>query len=437
MVITAESVVVDLAAPDMSRDAFVRVLSDATSPAASEAGAMYNAIVSNRVSPAFCAAIFHHESGWGKLGICAEWKTKSPGNTRSSRTGKGVVLQIPGRGPFVRYDTWADGADDQSFRLTDETYVYHQEGRRTIAQIITRFAPASDNNVPEAYIRAVVADMNRWIEEAPPMTGDMPGVPFVAADSRHYTSGRSGGKWPDRYIFHHTNGIDSLGWLTTNPNSNVSATYLHKRDGTARAQLVRHKDTPHTTGEWNDESLSSEWERLWSDPAQRDIPDTTYRNLAAHLAAVVRVERQRGNPHFAGALRRDQVRDHNDYYSTICPGNLDISIIWRIAADLLAGDAPPPTEQLLIPGNPYGDVAVILGFRDYVTTLGKARNPADINLGILSVFGWPMAVEYRGSDGNSYQEFERAWLQWMPGMASPWDIVLMRRGDHPLPKVAS
>jgi hypothetical protein len=285
--------------------------------------------------------------------------------------------------------------------------------------------------VPEQYVNAVVADMNKWIEAAP-VAGDIPGVAFVPADSRHFTEGRAGVLWPDRYIFHHTNGYDSLGWLTTAAASDVSATYLHNRDGTVRAQLVRHKDTPHTTGNWNRTSLSSEWERKW--PEQREIPDTTYANLGQHLAAVVRAERQRGNPRFSGPLRRDQVSDHNDYYDTVCPGNLDVGTIYQIAANALQGGQvpPPPEQQLFIPGNPYGEVPLIAGFRDYVTAAADARYPADLSTGILSIYGYPEQAEYKTSFG-SCQIFQRALLLWFRDTASPWDIVPGLRGE-PLPE---
>jgi len=170
--ITADSVVVDLAAPDMSRDAWN--LSLAGTPARFDSDAAYDRIRERRGSHAFARSIFTHESSDGTQGICKKYDTKSPGNTRSSRNGKGHVITTE-KGPYAKYDHWDEGFDDVAWRISDPSYVYAQEGRRTIRQIIERFAPATDNNVPERYIAAVVSDMNAWITEAPPMAGfEMP-----------------------------------------------------------------------------------------------------------------------------------------------------------------------------------------------------------------------------------------------------------------------
>ncbi len=77
-------------------------------------------------------------------------------------------------------------------------------------------------------------------------------------------------------------------------------------------------------------------------------------------------------------------------------------------------------------------VPITGGFRQYVLDLGSARYPADVNAGILSVFGYPLEAEFLGQDGLVYQRFERAVLQWTPGVAPPWDIVQVRE-DDPIP----
>jgi hypothetical protein len=164
MTITADSVVVDLAAPDMSRGKFVASL-DGT-PARFDADISYDRILARRGSHAFCRSIFTHESSDGTQGICKKYDTKSPGNTRSSRNGKGHVITTE-KGPYTKYDHWDEGFDDVAWRISDPSYVYAQEGRRTIRQIIERFAPSSDGNAPAQYVNAVVAQMNTLVEEAP------------------------------------------------------------------------------------------------------------------------------------------------------------------------------------------------------------------------------------------------------------------------------
>lgn len=161
MTVTADYIVVDLSTPDMTREAWIASL--VNTPAAVDANESYDRIWKHRVSHAFCRAVFRHESTDGQFGITAEYDTKSPGNTRTTRIGKGTPIHPPGRGQFMKYDTWADGWEDLAFRIVDPTFVYVKEGRRTIAQIIERWAPSSDGNVPASYIAAVVRDMNEWV----------------------------------------------------------------------------------------------------------------------------------------------------------------------------------------------------------------------------------------------------------------------------------
>jgi hypothetical protein len=77
-------------------------------------------------------------------------------------------------------------------------------------------------------------------------------------------------------------------------------------------------------------------------------------------------------------------------------------------------------------------VPVTGGFRQYVLDLGRARFPADVNAGILSLFGYPAEPEWLAQDGRVYQRFERSVLQWNPGEPPPWDIVQLRE-DDPIP----
>ena len=186
--VSADTPVVGVS-PRISRETFCRVLREAGSPAASECEAGYDAVAGQGVDPTFALAVFKHESNYGKAGICATYGTRNPGNTRSSRTGVGEVIQTE-RGRFVRYPTWVEGWRDLAYRLVDPTFVYAREGRRTIRAIIERWAPPSDGNDPNAYVRAVVEAMNAWIQEEAAMSqgrtvpselAGIPGVPFRVA----------------------------------------------------------------------------------------------------------------------------------------------------------------------------------------------------------------------------------------------------------------
>lgn len=252
-----------------------------------------------------------------------------------------------------------------------------------------------------------------------PMHVGIPGVPFVAADTRHHKPGRNE-PWPYYLIQHHTDGFDSLNWLTTSPNSQVSATYLLRNDGTVRAQLVSHTDTPWTTGRMNDDSISCEWERYWTDPARRQfangVPDSVYQNIGAFWAEVVRVERARGNPHFQGTPVKDQVRDHNDFYQTACPGNLDMNRVYAELVKALESDVTPdvpPAE----PENPNAKFFEDTGH----WIVNDAYDGVQVDMldfyeregGIIQI-GLPLEGMHQDADGVYRQAMENAILEFWP-----------------------
>lgn len=188
MTYTIDSAVVGVD-PDLTREQWISEL--AGTPAAGDAGASYDALRQYRVSYRFLRAVFRHESQDGSEGICALYGTRSPGNTRSTRTGVGEVLQVPGRGPFVRYPSWLEGWRDLAWRLVDPGYVYAQRGLTTPATILPVYAPEDDDNDPAAYARAVVAHMNAMGDGVPaPQPGRV--VRVALAAGHHNTSGGNG-----------------------------------------------------------------------------------------------------------------------------------------------------------------------------------------------------------------------------------------------------
>jgi hypothetical protein len=93
--------------------------------------------------------------------------------------------------------------------------------------------------------------------------------------------------------------------------------------------------------------------------------------------------------------------------------------------EIATGGSPPP-DALILPGNPYGPVPIVAGFRAWCETQGKARCSQDVTAGILSIVGYPQGVE-RGTAFGSVQPFERCVLHWYRDTAPPWDIVLQLR----------
>jgi hypothetical protein len=166
MAINSSTVVVGVS-PRISPAKFTEILRDHGSPATMSAEVGYAAVEQQGVDPAFALAIFHQESQFGIDGVCKDFATLSPGNTRSTRTGIGQVIDTP-FGPFVRYPSWTDGWRDLAFRLVDPLFFYALQQRRTIRPILELWAPPNDifdinglNNT-DIYVNHVVQHIIDW-----------------------------------------------------------------------------------------------------------------------------------------------------------------------------------------------------------------------------------------------------------------------------------
>ncbi|HEX5501124.1 MAG TPA: peptidoglycan recognition family protein [Thermomicrobiales bacterium] len=225
----------------MSRAAFEQVLVAAGSPAAPEAGAMYDALVAAGVRAEILLAFFRHESQYGKLGICHDYDTRNPGNVRSpEQPGAGAIIDTRG-GPFTKYPTWAAGARDWAARLLGPKYA--GSGLTTVRQVIPKYAPSSDNNQPASYIRAVLDSVTGWAAGGQPTTAPLaqPAIVSNPSPNRGYNNGFT--HRPEAICWHITEGTNSLGWLRS-PQSGASANYLIDRDGTI------HELVPPTESAW-------------------------------------------------------------------------------------------------------------------------------------------------------------------------------------------
>lgn len=249
---------------------------------------------------------------------------------------------------------------------------------------------------------------------------DIPGVAWVPADTNHMQYGRPVA-WPDTLIQHHTDGFDSLNWLTLNKNSAVSAHYLLWHDGTIRAQLVRHKDTAWTTGYMNSRAISFEWERFWTDPARRQyadgVPDFVYRNIGESWARVVKAERERGNPNFQSDPRRNQLGDHNDYYNTACPTNLSTDRLYEEMLKALGSDLPAPPPP--VTDNPHAKMFTV-GGKDF-WIINNSYNGVVVDMldfyeenGGIVKMGLPLTGMWQAGDGVYRQVTEGAVMEFWP-----------------------
>jgi hypothetical protein len=183
--ITKDSQVV-FTGPDITEDRFIAILCPKSKITAQEASDMFKAVLDCQVSPLFFLAFFWHESHFGALGVCHEYETHSPGNTRSSRIGVREFVTVPGKGQYVKYDSWRTGTMDACYRLVDPVFQYVKAGAKTIEKILPIWAPASDSNSPARYISSVVDLMNQWSKGG----GEMP-LKIALSSGHHNDDGGS------------------------------------------------------------------------------------------------------------------------------------------------------------------------------------------------------------------------------------------------------
>jgi hypothetical protein len=237
------------------------------------------------------------------------------------------------------------------------------------------------------------------------------------------THGRNG-QAIDRLIMHCTIGTDSLAWLVGEHGNSVH--FLDHRDGRPRAQMVLLADAAWGAGnrEYNLRGVNYEHECSYAemvDPAYwtHSILERMALNAANIIRACPGIK-----PDRVHVIGHGQVpnQDHTDP-GPVFPWDRFMGLILR---ELEVKPASPPAE-LLLPGNPFGEIPIVLGFKAYVENLARARFPADMNAGILSIFGYPVAAEARRTEGGTMQTFERCTLLWTPNTTPPWDIVLALR----------
>ncbi|MGN6566139.1 MAG: glucosaminidase domain-containing protein [Thermomicrobiales bacterium] len=137
--------------PSLDASAIATILQHYNSPAAGSADTMYRLGLQYGIDPAYCLAFFIHESTAGTKGVAQV--TKSVGNIRTT-TG---YRDYQG---YRQYATWDEGIEDW-YRLIRDLYI-GQWNLTTVDQIVPVYAPASDNNDPDGYIRAIKQLVTDW-----------------------------------------------------------------------------------------------------------------------------------------------------------------------------------------------------------------------------------------------------------------------------------
>lgn len=397
--------------PRISLARFERILRERGNPgvlAERPASSYYNICVNKGVDPLFILAKFNHESSLGTAGVAVT--THSWGNTRAPNFGAIPIGTTAGRtGTFPIWRDWLDGLVSTVERLISPEWVYWD--RETIREIYDHpsgkvWAPAGDMNDPAGYLRAVIDFMNA--NEDMPVVAQLPGFQWKPADTRHFTAGRTarirGGAQ------HYSAGTNSLNWLTTNPQSNVSATVLVKHYPTLADrgwQLVRIEDTAHTTAFANPYTVSIEYEHDGAQP----IPDIAYEVLGATWADIERyVLAQRLGDFSEG------IKGHKEWVNNpglICPDGIDMQRVierWQHhRTPEINPDYDPVTRKYVHPE-----------FSRYYRENGG-----------LMVFGRPITGGFI-EDGRLTQYFERSVFQHFPDHEEPYKVLLRLLGAEEL-----
>lgn len=372
-------------------------------------------------------AICGREHSWGTNpnSVLHRHDTRSFTNARSLRN-PGVwgqeIYDQQRDGTYIKYANAMGSVQDGFYRLHEAGYAYDKTV--TIADLFKVWAPREDANDPSSYAQWVCDYIIglRSRELDPTQGGDLPVWTWVGAAADHFERGRTIA-WPDLLIFHHTDGFDSLNWLTRTSRPAVSAHHLLNHDGSHRAQLVKHEDTAWTTGRVNYRSIGTEWERHWA--SQVEISAAQYRRIAEHAANMTRFERARGNPHFAGTPQRSQLRDHNDFYNTTCPGNLDTGRIYDEMAVILETKPGLPAGVRYIEQTGKALSGGFKGFYEELEALprdvlGRVLGPPVVNE------GWAML----GGSRVRVQKFVKGWLIWNEQLAEPYHITVLNESDE-------
>jgi hypothetical protein len=402
--------------PDMSLDQWAAILINGSALSAEDINQGYQSVVAERVSPAFCLAIFWVESHFGKIGICAEFNTKNPGNTRSAFLVPGEIVPTP-QGDYVRYDRWQKGFQDLAARLKGKQQ-YH--GLTTIGQLLPVYAPASDNNDPAAYVAAVASLMNGWLK---PMEVEWIGSP------NHWV-----GRWGEPVqgiVDHISQGVlnSNIAWFG-NPQSEVSSTYEVAQNGHI-VQYVSEADTAWANGpidlsrpDGYDHSIPwlDECAKMGYNPNKRTIsiehegftgnamPVAQYKaTLALHQAILGRHQTIAAGPQ--GIIGHFQI---NKTQKPFCPGT---GFPWQqLFKDLAAWEAAGgrgqkvevPPMSMLMNGHVVGG-----GFLDFFTQHGGVK-----------VFGLPLTEEYTNPiTGLTEQVFQGEVFEYDAGETNPeWKV---------------
>lgn len=461
--ITQDTVVVNTP-PRISPDTFEQVLIAAGSPAQGAALEGYASIVGTGVCPAFILAVFKQESNFATdpASMVVKYKTNNPGNCRSSSIGDRPI-KLTERGQFVIYNNWIEGFLDAANRLVDKDFPYYKEDRKTIGQIIERWAPSEDGNDTQKYINNIVQFMSEWIGQEQSQGGT--GIAMQNPTTQvHLIPGHAGrgrdGVTPALITLHVQEGTNDLySEFANRPPSNAAdCTIWSKQDGSL-VRLLNDSDTPWTNGDvvapdmtnpiiaglinagvtnTNRYSYTVEHQGY----AAKGFTDAQIEATAKMCAYWCAKEGWSASQVDIRIVGHYQVGNHKN-----CPGPLfPWAKLKARVKELLGGgvdkvtntnDGPKPANlpygvtvdsagALIFPGN----IPLNFGFKDaYLTLFGNVAQGDDLGAAIIrgaKVFGLPVAPEV-ANDTGSTQEFELSIFRYNKTEAPGWQVRLYKK----------
>jgi hypothetical protein len=139
-----------------------RVLQEYNSPAVGHGQEIYDLGIKYGINPAISLAFFVHESSAGSNPAWAGWK---PDGSNTHNWGNIICTEgYNCYGRFRDYPSWSEGIEDW-YILIKDLYVGEWD-RKTVEDIIPKYAPASDNNDEGGYINVVKDLVHEWQQEA-------------------------------------------------------------------------------------------------------------------------------------------------------------------------------------------------------------------------------------------------------------------------------
>lgn len=401
--------------PDMSKEQFTAELERADSPAKDSAGDSYDILAKYPVSIRGCLAIFHHESDYGTKGVIVRNDTKSPGNVRTSSTGKGRSITDSQRAGFYqKFDTWEDGWREIPHRFINPKYPYAQHNALTIEDIMPLYAPPSDSNTPESYISFMVEDMSRDIMALPDRYKTIDGlrVDWLPSPLSNFGGGHEA---YEVIVIHSIEGSAQSGISTLQDPTREASTHLLTDPNNNRiAQMVGMYSTAWTAGSYkgNTRGINIENPGFAGRPFDPKVVEYCGRAVGV-LAKDANIPLIRLNRVQANTLGVKGVCAHGDFDQNgpRSQWHWDPGPTWpwdqmlEIARKVSGQSMPTSPPSTFFPETGYG-------------IHGGIRANFEANGGV-SRFGYPRSWEYDTYDLNGktvrVQWFERGRAEWRQG----------------------